>query len=249
MRLYSLGFTILLLALTAAAQPGTQPYRAPRTSDGKPDLQGFWQALNTASFNVEPHSPALGIPAGLGIVVDPPDGKIPYKPEAAAKQQENFRNRAAADPLRKCFSPGVPRMMYLPFPFQIIQTPKFIAITSEYAHTVRNINFEGQHLADLDFWMGDSRGHWEGDTLVVDVTSNNDETWFDAAGNFHSDALHVVERYTRSEPDVLTYEATIEDPKVFTKPWKISMPLYRHKEKNFRLLEYECQAYAEEEQK
>ena len=247
MRLRPLPLTLFLCALTAAAQ--SQAYRAPRTPDGKPDLQGFWQALNTASYNIEPHSPSLGIPAGLGIVVDPPDGRIPYKPEAAAKQQVNFKKRAAADPLNKCFSPGVPRMMYLPFPFQIIQTPKFIAITSEYAHTVRNISLEGKHIADLDFYMGDSRGHWEGETLVVDVTSNNDETWFDAAGNFHSDALHVVERYTRTEPDVISYEATIEDPKVFTKAWKIAMPLYRHREKNFRLLEYECQAYAEEDQK
>ncbi|HUI80042.1 MAG TPA: hypothetical protein VLY24_19075 [Bryobacteraceae bacterium] len=245
MRHRHLGFTLCLLATAAAAQS----YRAPRTPDGKPDLQGFWQALNTASFNIEPHSPALGIPGGLGIVADPPDGKIPYKPEAAAQQQQNFRNRAARDPLHKCYSPGVPRMMYLPFPFQIIQTPKFIAITSEYAHTVRNVSLDSKHISDLDFYMGDSRGHWEGETLVVDVTSNNDETWFDAAGNFHSDALHVVERYTRTEPDVLTYEATIEDPKVLTKPFKIAMPLYRHREKNFRLLEYECQAYAEEDQK
>jgi hypothetical protein len=245
MRHRRLGLTLCLLVSAGAAQT----YRAPRAPDGKPDLQGFWQALNTASYNVEPHSPGLGIPAGLGIVVDPPDGKIPYQPAAAAKQQENFKNRARLDPLNKCYSPGVPRMMYLPFPFQIIQTPKFIAITSEYAHTVRNIFFGSPHIPDLDFYMGDSRAHWEGETLVVDVTGNNDETWFDAAGNFHSDALHMIERYTRIEPDVLTYEATIEDPKVFTRPWKISMPLYRHREKNFRLLEYECQAYPEEDQK
>jgi hypothetical protein len=191
----------------------------------------------------------LGIPAGLGIVVDPADGMLPYKPEAAEKQKQNFQNRAKADPLNQCFSPGVPRMMYLPFPLQIIETPSYLVIASEYAHTIRDIYLGGHHLEDIDFWMGDSRGHWEGDTLVVDVTNNNGETWFDAAGNYHSDALHVTERFTRTEPDVLTYEATIDDPKVFTRPWKISMPLYRHKEKNFRLLEYECESYLEDEGK
>jgi hypothetical protein len=134
------------------------------------------------------------------------------------------------------------------FPFQIFQTPQFVAITYEYVHASRTIHMNGSaHLEDIDFWMGDSRGHWEGDTLVVDVTDNNGETWLDASGNFHSEAMHVIERYTRTSADTLRYEATIEDPKVFTKPWKISMPLYRNSDKNAQLYEYECHVYREKE--
>jgi hypothetical protein len=258
MRNHILGLTIPALALAAlyilAPTPGAgqgkgKAYSAPRTADGKPDLSGIWQAMNTANVNLEPHTALLDMPAGLGVIVDPPDGKIPYQPAAAEKQKENFKNRAKADPLNSCFLPGVPRVMYLPFPLQIVQTPNYIAIASEYAHTIRNIFMTGKHLDGIDFWMGDSRGHWEGDTLVVDVADNNGDTWFDRSGNFHSDALHVVERYTRTDADLLTYEATIEDPKTFTRPWKIGMLLYRHREPNFRLLEYECNAYLEDEAK
>jgi len=220
----------------------------PRLPDGKPDLQGIWEAHNTADANLEPHSAAAGIRAGEGAIVDPPDGKIPYQPGAAAKQKENFAHRASLDPVNKCFLPGVPRITYMHFPFQIFQTPQFVAITYEYVHASRTIHMNGSaHLEDIDFWMGDSRGHWEGDTLVVDVTDNNGKTWLDASGNFHSEAMHVVERYTRTSADTLRYEATIEDPKVFTKPWKISMPLYRNSDKNAQLYEYECHVYREKE--
>jgi hypothetical protein len=220
-----------------------------RAADDKPDLQGIWQARNTAAADLEDHGASAGIPAGRGVIVDPPDGKIPYQPWAAEKRKANYKNRATADPLGKCFLAGVPRISYLPFPFQIFQTPKFIAIAYEYDHATRTIHLDGsKHLDDIDFWMGDSRARWEGDTLVVEVTDLNDQTWFDLAGDFHSDALKLTERYTRTGPDTLQYEVVVEDPKVFTKPWKISMPLYRHTEKDFQLYEYECHVYMEQAQ-
>jgi hypothetical protein len=231
-------------ALSASAQtPGGNSI--PRTPDGKPDLHGIWQVLTTAEWNLEPHEGRPGVPAGLGVV----EGEtIPYQPAALATRKQNFTRRAENDPIAKCYLPGVPRATYMPFPFEIFQTPTHVAVLYEYAHTMRVIPLDGSPHADgLDFWMGDSRGHYEGDTLVVDVTNFNDATWFDRAGNFHSDALHVVERYTRTDADTIQYEATIEDPKVFTKPWKISMPLYRHKEKNFQLLEYECYSFVDGE--
>ena len=239
------------LALLCAAQVPVSAqgvYKVPRTADGSPDLQGIWQARNTsAAFDLQDHAGGLGIPAGKSLIVEPLDGRIPYRPEALAKRQENFRNRDIADTLNKCYMPGVPRITYLDFPFQIFQTPKYTLITYEYIHIYRTIFTNGSpHIDGLDFWLGDSRGHWEGDTLVVDVADFNDQTWFDASGDYHSDKLHVVERYTRTGPDTLRYEATIEDPEVFTRAWKISLPLYRHTEPNFRILEYECQAYADE---
>jgi hypothetical protein len=224
---------VLMFASLSAAQP-------------KPDLSGIWQAVNTAAWDLQDHTGALGLPPGQGVVEG---NEIPYQPWAAAKKQRNFANRKTADPAEaNCFLPGVPRATYLPYPFEIVQTPKLIAITYEFAHALREIPMDGSAHSDLtDTWMGDSRGRWDGNTLVVDVTNFNDQTWFDQAGNFHSDALHVVERYTPAGKDHLLYEATIEDPKVFTRPWKISMPLYRRLEKNARLLEYECVFYLQEE--
>jgi hypothetical protein len=209
-----------------------------RTADGKPDLSGIWQVMNTANWNIQDHNAEKGVPAGQGVVEG---NEIPYMAAAAAKRKSNYENRATADPETKCYLPGVPRATYLPFPFQIVQTAGQVTVLYEYAHTVRNIFIGTPHIeGQLFWWMGDSRGRWEGDTLVVDVTDFNDETWFDRAGNFHSDALHVVERYSLVDADHINYEATIEDPKTFTRPWKMSMILNRHKEKNFRLLEYEC---------
>jgi hypothetical protein len=216
-----------------------------RTADGRPDLSGVWQVLNTAVWDIQDHSAQPGIPAGQGVV----DGnEIPYQPWAAKQKQENFGNRATADPEAKCYLPGVPRMTYMPFPLQIAQTPKDIIVLSEYAHAVRVIHMDGRpHPSDrVESWLGDSRGRWEGDTLVVDVTQFNGKTWFDRAGNFHSDALHVVERYTPDGPNHIDYQVTIEDPKVFTRPWTMRMPLYRRKEKNVQLLEYECYGFAYE---
>ena len=195
----------------------------------QPDLQGIWQAKGTADQDLEK------------FVVDSPDGKIPYRAEALAKRKENFQNRNTSDTVKKCFLPGVPRITLLPMPFQIFQSGKYVAIVYQYAHVYRTIYLDGsKHLEGIDFWMGDSRGHWEGDTLVVDVADFNDQSWLDSAGDYHSDALHVVERYTRSGPDSITYEATIEDPKVFTRAWKIRVPLGRNTQRNARLMEYEC---------
>ena len=155
-----------------------------------------------------------------------------------------------ADPEAKCYLPGVPRMTYMPYPLQVFQTPRYTVITSEWGSAGRVIYTDGsKHLDGIDFWMGDSRGHWDGNTLVVDVTNFNGETWFDRAGNFHSDALHVIERYTLIGPDHMNYEATIEDSKIFAKPWKMSMVLYRRREPNPQLLEYACPAYLIDEAK
>ena len=242
-------------------------YRAPRTSDGKPDLNGIWQALNEAHYDIEPHMarPALAlrpgpygpvpavpvlalgavgaVPPGLGVV----EGDvIPYQPSALAKRKENQDNWLTADPEIKCYLPGVPRATYMPYPFQILQNSKTVFFAYEYAGAVRNVYLNDPGPAPIDFWMGQSVGRWEGDSLVVDVTGFNDQTWFDRAGNFHSEALHVVERYTRTSPDVISYEATIEDPKVFTRPWTMRMPLYRRQEKNAQLMDFKCVEFVEE---
>lgn len=193
------------------------------------DLQGIWQAKGSPDVDLE----KFVVPSGASI---------PYRSDALAKRKDNFEHRATADTTKKCYLPGVPRITLLPMPFQILQSGKFVAIVYQYAHAYRNIYLDDtQHLDGIDFWMGDSRGHWEGDTLVVDVTDFNDQTWLDAAGDYHSDALHVVERYTRTGPDTIAYEAIIEDPKVFTQAWKIRVPLERNTAKNARLMEYECQ--------
>jgi hypothetical protein len=236
------------LAMTAgsplsgqAPAPQGQTRAIARTADGKPNVNGIWQVVNSANWDLEAHSAEDGIPGGLGVVEG---GTIPYLPAALAVRNEHRMNRKTADPVGKCFIPGVPRVTYVPFPFQIIQTPKYAAISYEFAHTQRIIYTDGsKHVEALDFWMGDSRGRWEGDTLVVDVTDFNDKTWFDNAGNYHSDALHVVERYTPIDSDHLNYEATIDDARVFARPWKISMPVYRRLEKDLQIIDYDCVSY------
>jgi hypothetical protein len=209
-------------------------YTAPKAAwEGHADLSGIWQAKANAGDDVEK------------LVVDPSNKKIPYLPDAVKQKAANAKNKAQGDDTQKCYMPGVPRLMYMNYPFQIFQTPKYIMIVSEYAHVYRQIFMDGSaHLDGLQFWDGDSRGHWDGDSLVVDVTGFNDQTWFDKAGNYHSDELHVVERFTRTGPDTLTYEATVTDPKTFSKPWKISVPLSLDKKPNARLMEYECQELA-----
>ena len=183
------------------------------------------------------------MPAGLGVVEG---DDIPYQPWAAAKKKENAANWLKLDPEIKCYMPGVPRATYMPYPFQIVQTPSHILMAYEFASASRTIYMNSKDESPADTWMGWSRGRWEGDTLVVDVNAFNGQTWFDRAGNFHSDALHVVERYTPISRDVLQYDVTIEDPKVFTRPWKMSMPLYRRVEKHAQLLEYKCVEFVEE---
>jgi hypothetical protein len=237
---YHLAF-VTMLAFAVPAFTGAQDTPAskiPRTADGKPDFSGFWQVLTSANWNIQDHRAEKGIPASQGIVVG---NEIPYQPWALAKRNENYAHRETEDPQAKSYIQGVPRITYTPFPFQIVETPKEITIFYEYVHGVRHLFRDGQdHPAGhIDWWFGDSRAKWDGDTLVVDVTDFNDRTWFDHAGNFHSDELHVVERYTLTDADHINYEATIEDPKVFTKPWKINATIYRHKEKGFQLLDYE----------
>jgi hypothetical protein len=239
--------TVLLWTTPAPVAGQAKAYTPPKAWDGHADLSGIWQARNRAYVSVEPRTPSLGMPGSLGVIVDPADGKIPYRPEALARRQENYAKRATADPVNNCFMPGVPRLMYMNFPFQIFQSAKYVIVASEYVHIYRTIYVDGsKHLDGIDFWNGDSRGRWEGDTLVVDVANFNGMTWLDMAGNYHSDRLHVVERFTRTADDVLMYQATLEDPNVFTRPWTIRMPMYRNTEPNARLLEYECHSYMED---
>ena len=236
---------LLALGIALTATPGAAQVRPglPRTADGRPDLQGIWQVHNRAAVDLEDHVARHGMPAGRSVV----EGTvIPYQPSAAAKKRENFATRATADPLAECYMPGVPRIMYMEFPFQIFQTRDHVAMLFEWQQVYRLIYTNGSRSPEgIPFWMGDSRGRWEGDTLIVEVTDHNDRTWFDMAGNFHSDALHVTERYTMSDADTIDYEATIEDPKVFTRSWKIRMPLHRQKGMA-RVLEYQCRAELEE---
>ena len=251
---------LILLAAALGIVPGVTPvagqapaYRAPRTADGKPNLNGIWQAINEANWDIEGHSAAPGrvlalgaadaVPPGLGIVEG---GPLPYLPAAAATKKANFEKRVTADPEIKCYLPGVPRAMYQPQPFQIIQSTKNIMMAFQYAGAVRTIYMDDHKEAPADSWMGWSNGRWEGETLVIDSTGFNDLSWFDRAGNFHSDAMHVVERITAAGPDHLNWEATIEDKKVFSRPWKMSMTLYRRKEKGARLLEFRCVEFVEE---
>ena len=231
-------------ALIAASQTISAPRETlPRTADGRPNLEGIWQASSSAAADLQDHAAGFNMLAGRSVVVG---GEIPYQPWAAAKKAENFKNRQKADPLNQCYIPGVPRIMYLDFPFQIFQTAQAVAMAFEWSLDYRLIRTDGSpHPVDLDSWMGDSRGRWEGDTLVVDVSNNNDRTWFDMAGDFHSNALHVIERYRMTDPDTIRYEATVEDANVFTKPWTINIPLRRRTDRN-RLFEYVCQAEAEE---
>ena len=263
----AIGALVTAAASQLSGQPQTAAYRSPRTADGKPDLNGIWQALNEANYDLEPHAarPALAlrpgpfgpvpaapvlalgavgaVPPGLGVVEG---GGIPYTPEARARKKENQEHWIERDPEIKCYLPGVPRATYMPYPFQIFQSSSAVFIAYEYAGAVRNVFLTNPGKAPVDSWMGQSVGRWDGDTLVVDATGFNDSTWFDRSGTFHSDALRVVERYTRTAPDVISYEATIEDTGVFTRPWKISMPLYRRLEKVARLTDFKCAEFVEE---
>ncbi len=258
--------TKLILTLALATIASAQS-RIPRLPSGKPDFNGIWQAIGPANYDIErhmarpslmlregPHGPlpavpllrlgAVGsVPGGMGIV---DGGKIPYQPEAAKKRDENRANWLDRDPEIRCYMPGVPRATYMPFPFQILQNAKQFFINYEFAGAFRDILFKSPGPAETDSWMGQSVGRWEGDTLVVDVTGQNDQTWFDRSGTHHTAALHVVERYTLSSPHHIQYEAIIEDPEVFTKPWKISLPLYRRMEPDARVMDFKCVEFVEE---
>jgi hypothetical protein len=240
-------------APSTAARPAATQYRAPRTPDGRPNLSGVWQAINEADYDIQAHDakpgPLVvmgawgGIPPSLGVVQD---GPLPYRPEALAKKRENEANALALDPIVKCFLPGIPRATYMNFPFQITQSAKMVAFTYGYDFASRVVNIGMTAKAPVDSWMGWSSGKWEGETLVVDVTAQVEDTWFDRAGDYHSDELHVIERYTPTSPNSLLYEVTITDPKVYTRPWKMSMPLYRRLEKNIQVLDYNCVPFSEE---
>ena len=227
-----------LLASAALAQD------LPRTETGRPNLQGIWQVANRAAYNLEDHVARDGMPAGLSVV---DGGTIPYQDWARARQQENFRNRQAADPLNRCFLPGTPRIMYMQWPLHIFQTDDHVAITFEWQQVYRLIYTNGEPAlyGGLESWLGDSRGHWEGETLVVEVSDHNDRTWFDASGNFHSAALALTERYTMLDANTIEYAVTVADPDVFTRPWTLRMQLHRQTEID-RILEYQCQAEKEE---
>ena len=239
------------LFLTAAS---AQNYRAPRTHDNRPDLNGIWQALGSAHYDVEGHaadfSPSLemgalgGVPAGLGVVVG---GEIPYKQEALAQRQANRENQLLYDPAVRCYMPGIPRATYQPFPFQIVQTPEYILFAYEFASASRIVYMNRPDFeAPADAWMGHSRGRWDGETLVIDVTSQVPETWFDRSGNYHSNSIRVEERYTATSENHLQYEATITDPEIFERPWTIRLPLYRRIDENMQLLEFKCVEFVEE---
>lgn len=245
-------FCALAIGTTAHAQSRPKPIVAKRTAAGKPDISGVWEAMSAASFNVEDHAAAFGpvaalgaqgaVPPGFGVV----RGEIPYLPAALAQRDENYKNRLTADPEVKCYRAGVPRATYMPQPFQILQTDGDILIAYQYASAVRTIFMKDRGEAPIDSWMGWSNGHWEGDVLVVDVTGQIGQSWLDRAGNFATASLHVVERYIPQGPDHLWYEATLEDPAVYSRPWTISLPLYRHVEPNAQLLEFKCEEFAEE---
>ena len=225
-----------------------------RTPDGKPDLNGIWQSIGTAHWNLQDHQARTGPVLELGAVMAIPAGQavvegneIPYQPWAAARQKENYANWLERDPEVKCYLPGIPRATYMPFPFQIVQTGNNdILMAYEYASASRVIKMGKTEPPPVDTWMGQSTGRWDGDTLVVDSIGFNDQSWFDRAGNFHSEALKVTERFTPVNLNLLNYEATIEDPKVFTRPWKIQLPLYRRQERNVQLLEFKCVEFVEE---
>jgi len=230
-------FFIALLALPASLYAQTAAYTPQRTPEGLPDLEGLWQPqTNGAAYSILPHPPGFLLGAGskVGIVEG---GALPYQPWAA--EQVKYRlEHMETDPTGKCHYEGVPHAMY--FPFQIFETPTEIAVVHENMHAYRIIHLQGQHPPkEFQSWMGDSRGHWEGSTLVVDVTNNNDKSVFDMAGHFHSDALHVVERFTPLSRDVLQYEATLDDPKVFTRPWKMKFT-FKRAAKDYQIMESGC---------
>ena len=238
---------------TATAAAAAQRPSLPRAANGKPDLSGIWQAMNTAEWDIQAHDAkqgplvvmgaAGGVPAGMGVVED---GPLPYKPEALEQKKKNEANWLALDPEVKCFLPGLPRATYMGFPFQIAQNSKFVNFSYEFDFASRVVKMGLKSEAPVDSWMGWSKGSWDGDTLVVDVTGMVEDTWFDRAGDFHSGDMHLIERYTLVNPNTIMYEVTVDDPTVYTRPWKMSMPLYRRLDKNIQLLEYNCVPFVEE---
>jgi hypothetical protein len=204
-------------------------------------LRGLWHAKGTAYLNIEGHVGGKGVAASKSIVIDPPDGKIPYKPEALARRDANYRSRATADPSLKCYQAGVPRATYLPTPLQILQSPGNFAIVYEENHAFRVFHPDTRpHFDAADWWMGDTRYRWDADTIVADVVAQTDGAWFDQAGNFHGTGVHIVERYRMTGADTIEYEARIDDPEVYSRPWTLRTELERVKEPRARIIEDEC---------
>lgn len=229
----------VICAVVASGSAFAAQADIPRTADGKPDFSGIWETLSKADYDLEPHAGREDAPPGAGVVEG---GAIPYLPEALKQREKNFAKRATADRTRlKCYTLGVPRSVYYPEPFQILQRPRDLTLIGQFG-AVRTIHTNGTQHPDgpIGFWLGDSRAHWEGDTLVVDVADFNEETWLDRSGNFHSDQLHVVERWRFIDANTLEYHATLEDPNVFSRPWSLSVFLHRHREPNFQLIENYC---------
>jgi hypothetical protein len=226
----------LLISAVLVSFAHAADVKIPRTADKKPDFSGIWQTTSAADYDLEPHSARRDAPPGPGIVEG---GEIPYLPAALEQKKKNFEAREQADPRLKGWTLGVPRGVYFPEPFQIFQRKRDLTILHQFGHSVRTIHTNGTEHPDEpnDWWLGDSRGHWEGDTLVVDARHFHDGTWLDRAGNFHSDALHVVENWKLLDANTIEYKATIEDEKVYSRPWKISVLLHRHREPNFQLIE------------
>lgn len=249
-KLLATAVTLAFLAVLSAGTLSAQPARI----EGKPNLNGVWQAIGTAHWNLEGHSAealpdfwqlgAIGaIPAGRSVVEG---GNIPYLPRALATRDENRAGWPANDPEAKCYQPGIPRATYLPYPFRIVQGIGDILFAYEFASANRVVHLGENVDSPIDSYMGWSNGRWEGDTLVIEVTDFNGLTWFDRAGNHHSDELRVTERYTLRGDNHIDYQATIEDPNTFSRPWTISMPLYRRVEDHAQLLEYKCVEFSEE---
>ena len=254
----------IALAATVAAALGTAPSFAqqsgsatnrPERIAGQPNLNGVWQAMNSANWNLEAHSAealkdfwelgSLGaIPAGQSVIDG--DGKIPYLPEALAQRDENRAGWPKADPETTCYLPGIPRATYLPHPFQIVQGGGNILFVYSYASANRLVNMGAPITPPVDTWMGQSNGRWDGNTLVVETTGFNGMTWLDRAGNHHTNALKVTERFTPMSENHIQYSATLEDASVYSRPWTISMPLYRHIEPNAQILEFKCVPFVEE---
>ena len=243
----------IVLGSIASVFSQAQTYTAPRAPDGKPNLTGIWQVMNTANWDLQAHEARQGPVIALGAAFSVPPGpgvvegnEIPYQPWAAAKKKENGENWLTRDPEVKCFMPGIPRATYMPYPLQIVQSSSTILMAYEFTSASRVIRMNSSAKSPAPAWMGWSIGRWEGETLVIEVTDQMEDTWLDRAGNFHSDALRVVERYTAIDKNTLDYDVTIEDPKVFTRPWKMRMLLYRRREANAQLMEYKCVPFAEE---
>jgi len=246
----TIGIGIATMPIVGGAQE--QPVRI----NGHPNLNGIWQAANYAYWNLEAHSnESLGdfwqlgslaaISAGQSVVVE---GTIPYLPEALARRDENRAGWPKSDPVAACYMPGIPRANYMPYPFEIVQGDGDILMAYSFANANRAIHFEDRRTLDevpVDLWMGWSNGSWDGDTLVVETLANDDRTWLDRAGNYHSNQMTVTERLTLLSENHIRYEATIEDPQVFSGPWTISMPLYRNVEPNAELLEFKCVEFSE----